>query len=87
MYTDMELYPNTDNPDDGLRLDWWDTDEHRGYTYSGIIERPITHKVTEIENIHGEYFGQIETERAVDEDGYHEEYLTKMIDLICEFCV
>ena len=25
-YTDIEVYPNGDNPDDGMRIDWWDAE-------------------------------------------------------------
>ena len=78
-YIDIDVYPNSDNPDDGMKVDWWDEDANRGYTFAGFLEYQITPDETDIEDIHGNYIGRI-SHPANEED-----YLEQLVALIEAF--
>ena len=78
-YQDIEIYPNSDNPDDGMKVDWWDADTNMGYTFAGFIEIQVTPDVTDIEDIHGNYIGRVSY--PADE----EDYKQQLVELITAF--
>lgn len=78
-YEDIEVYPNGDNPDDGMKVDWFDTERGSGYSFAGFLEFQVTPDVTDIEDIHGNYIGRIEYPR--DE----EDYLQQLVALIDDY--
>lgn len=80
-YTDIEIYPNSDNPDDGMKIDWWDTQTNLGYSFAGFIETQVTPDVVDIEDIHGNYIGRI---AYVDSEEEYKEQLVELINLFVE---
>ena len=60
MYRDIDIYPNSENPDDGMRIDYTDSMDRR---FTAVFyEQPITPRVTNIHALSGAYMGTVTAE-------------------------
>lgn len=78
-YIDIEIYPNSDNPDDGMKIDWLDTELNQRFTFAGFLEIQVTPDVVDIEDLNGNYIGRVSYVSS------EEEYLERLVGLINQF--